>query len=210
MHHTDASIREAVAAAVDPTGTEAGYGHISAWDTSGVTDMAQLFADASSFNEDIGAWDISGVTSFRDMFKGALAFNQTLGWCLEDMEDADIDVNTFKDTPCESTAMRRGRARRGLLSADAAPDAGAAQRRSDGASDDGRDGRADPRAVDRRAGSRAHVFAGAVTGARKSDAAADARAFSSAYHGADDAGPDADPDGRPDHFVGDARGHRRD
>ena len=76
--------------------------------------------------------------------------------------------------------LRRGRARRGLLSADAAPDAGAAQRRSDGASDDGRDGRADPRAVDRRAGSRAHVFAGAVTGARKSDAAADARAFSSA------------------------------
>ena len=104
VHHTDASIREAVAEwLVDPTGTEAGYGHISTWETSGVTDMAQLFADASSFNEDIGAWDISGVTSFRDMFKGALAFNQTLGWCLEDMEDADIDVNTFKDTPCEST-----------------------------------------------------------------------------------------------------------
>ena len=51
--------------------------------------MAQLVADASSFNEDIGACNISGVTSFRDMFKGALAFNQT-GWCLEDMEDADM------------------------------------------------------------------------------------------------------------------------
>merc|ERR1719409_1324718 len=100
----DDSIRTAVAAwFADQSAAEAGYGHISTWETSGVTDMAQLFADASSFNEDIGAWDISGVTSFRDMFKGALAFNQTLGWCLEDMEDADIDVNTFKDTPCEST-----------------------------------------------------------------------------------------------------------
>ena len=101
---TDSTIRTAVAAWLsDATSAEATYGHISTWETGGVTDMEDLFKSASSFNEDISAWDISGVTSFRDMFKGALAFNQTLGWCLEDMEDADIDVNTFKDTPCEST-----------------------------------------------------------------------------------------------------------
>ena len=66
----------------DATAAEATYGHISTWDTSGVTDMSELFCgDGSvdmegkltrpmcgkdgSFNEDIGAWDTSGVTRMR-------------------------------------------------------------------------------------------------------------------------------------------------
>ena len=56
---TDSKIRTAVAAWLsDPTAAEATYGHISMWETSGVTDMTDLFRDASSFNEDISAWDI--------------------------------------------------------------------------------------------------------------------------------------------------------
>ena len=61
---TDSNIRTAVAAwLADASAAETTYGHISTWDTSGVTDMSELFKDASSFNEDIGAWDTSGVTT---------------------------------------------------------------------------------------------------------------------------------------------------
>ena len=73
----DSSIRTAVRAWIsDPTAAEATYGHISTWETGGVTDMSYLFCAksgsyyasrcntaAASFNEDISAWDTSGVTS---------------------------------------------------------------------------------------------------------------------------------------------------
>merc|ERR1719353_2339929 len=80
----------------DATAAEATYGHISTWETGGVTDMSFLFcADsawssnscnsaAASFNEDISAWDTSGVTTMLSMFRGASAFDQDLGWCVED------------------------------------------------------------------------------------------------------------------------------
>jgi len=62
------------------------YGHISTWETSGVTDMSSLFFEASSFNEDIGAWDISGVNTTRGMFAGAYAFNQDIGnWAVDNV-----------------------------------------------------------------------------------------------------------------------------
>ena len=91
----DTSIRTAVAAWLsDATAAEAMYGHISTWETSGVTDMSWLFCvrqdwmdnddeyywgthwdncvlSTSSFNEDIGAWDTSGVTAMDSMFTHA-------------------------------------------------------------------------------------------------------------------------------------------
>jgi hypothetical protein len=77
---TDINIRTAVAAwLADATAAEATYGHISTWETGGVTDMSELFDDASSFNEDIGAWDTSGVTRMNHMFYDASSFNQNLG-----------------------------------------------------------------------------------------------------------------------------------
>ena len=75
---TDSKIRTAVAAwLADASAAETTYGHISTWDTSGVTDMEGLFEE-SSFNEDIGAWDTSGVTSMEGMFGEASAFNQDI------------------------------------------------------------------------------------------------------------------------------------
>ena len=84
----------------DATAAEATYGHISTWDTSGVTDMSELFcssanvcyfhpnSDAASFNEDIGAWDTSGVTTMYLMFGGAAAFNQDIGgWAVHSVEN---------------------------------------------------------------------------------------------------------------------------
>ena len=67
----DDSIRTAVDAWLsDSAAAEATYGHISTWDTSGVTDMSYLFCSsiiarmtaARPFQRDIGAWDTSGVT----------------------------------------------------------------------------------------------------------------------------------------------------
>ena len=92
---SDESIRTAVRAwAEDRAAAEATYGHISTWETSGVTDMTYLFCgrqdwmegdsfwtdctSTPSFNEDIGAWDTSGVTRMDWMFYKASSFNQDI------------------------------------------------------------------------------------------------------------------------------------
>ena len=90
----DTTIRTAVAAWLsDSAAAEAAYGHISTWETGGVTDMSYLFCGttssacntaAASFNEDIGAWDTSGVTTMIYMFKEASAFNRDIsGWAVD-------------------------------------------------------------------------------------------------------------------------------
>ena len=117
----DSSIRTAVDAWLsNPAAAEATYGHISTWETGGVTDMSRLFcglsgissckAAAQTFNEDIGAWDTSGVTTMYAMFYKASAFDQDLGWCVGN--DVSLE-NTFSNphdrtlwignTPCAST-----------------------------------------------------------------------------------------------------------
>ena len=49
------------------------------WDISSVTNMREMFHDASSFNQDIGSWDVSSVTNMREMFHDASSFNQDIG-----------------------------------------------------------------------------------------------------------------------------------
>ena len=83
------SIKTAVALWLsDSAAAEAAYGHISTWDTSGVTSMSYLFCEgtgslcntaAASFNEDISSWDTSGVTTMSMMFYYASSFNQDIG-----------------------------------------------------------------------------------------------------------------------------------
>ena len=89
---TDSNIETAVDAwLADATAAEAIYGHISTWDTSGVTDMSWLFYDthvwvqesagctgACLFNDDISAWDTSGVKKMHSMFYGAASFNRNI------------------------------------------------------------------------------------------------------------------------------------
>merc|ERR1712032_1541715 len=58
--------------------SEGPHGSIGDWDVSGVTTMGEIFARASTFNQDLSKWDVSAVTNMRAMFSRASAFNQHL------------------------------------------------------------------------------------------------------------------------------------
>ena len=88
----DETIRTAVTLYfTDRSAADATYGKIETWDTSGVTDMSELFcalmacayynSGASSFFADISAWDTSGVTDMHGMFRGASTFNNVIATC---------------------------------------------------------------------------------------------------------------------------------
>lgn len=61
--------------------------NISEWDTSDITDMSELFQNATTFNEDISQWDTSKVTSMKSMFSGAISFNTLLKWDVSSVID---------------------------------------------------------------------------------------------------------------------------
>ena len=72
----------------DPAAAYATYGHISGWDTSGITDMSGLFQNNTTFNEDISGWDVSNVANMSNMFNGATSFNRDLsGWNTNSVTD---------------------------------------------------------------------------------------------------------------------------
>jgi surface protein len=55
------------------------YGYpMGTWDISSITDLSELFAFKSEFNEDLSAWDTSRVTNMQAMFYSARSFNQSL------------------------------------------------------------------------------------------------------------------------------------
>ncbi len=71
---------------------------ISGWIVSEVTNMIGMFFDATSFNQDISGWIVSEVTNMRSMFRGASSFNQPLDWDVskvEDMFDMFRDATSF-------------------------------------------------------------------------------------------------------------------
>jgi surface protein len=72
---------------------------ISDWDTSKVTDMEDMFQDATSFNQDISDWDTSKVTDMNEMFEDATSFNQDISdWDtskVTDMRDMFHDATSF-------------------------------------------------------------------------------------------------------------------
>jgi surface protein len=48
-------------------------------DLSIATDLSWMFANASSYNDDISGWDTGNIERFRGMFSGASSFNQNIG-----------------------------------------------------------------------------------------------------------------------------------
>ena len=53
-------------------------GDLSDWNVSSVTDMAYMFTGASSFNGDLSDWNVSSVIFMNEMFSGASSFNWPL------------------------------------------------------------------------------------------------------------------------------------
>ena len=80
------------------SGIELGGNDLTVVVTSRITDMNNLFAYASAFNQDIGGWNTSSVTNMSAMFESATAFNQDLsGWCVTNITSKQ---NNFDyDTP---------------------------------------------------------------------------------------------------------------
>ena len=61
---------------------------INSWDTSNVTNMEGMFAEASAFNQNIGDWNTSNVTNMNWMFFYSLIFNQDIGnWNISKVTD---------------------------------------------------------------------------------------------------------------------------
>lgn len=52
---------------------------IGNWNTSAVTNMAEMFRDGRGFNQPIGSWNVSNVTNMFAMFYEAGDFNQNIG-----------------------------------------------------------------------------------------------------------------------------------
>ena len=54
-------------------------GDIGNWNTASVTNMFGMFYEATSFNQDIGGWNTAKVTNMGGMFAFATFFNQSIG-----------------------------------------------------------------------------------------------------------------------------------
>ncbi|WP_434341886.1 BspA family leucine-rich repeat surface protein [Mycoplasma putrefaciens] len=60
--------------------------NLEKWNTSGITDMSWMFADAKNFNQKISNWNTSNVRFMRFMFADASKFNQNLSnWNLKNI-----------------------------------------------------------------------------------------------------------------------------
>ena len=64
---------------------------IGEWDVSNVTNMTDMFNTAAAFNQDIGSWNVSNVTNMSSMFEGSTAFNQDIGsWNVSNVTDMNL------------------------------------------------------------------------------------------------------------------------
>ena len=63
-------------------------------DTSSVTNMNSMFADAPKFNADVSNWDVSNVTDFGGMFNGNVAGNSLFNQDLSKWNVTNVCTNT--------------------------------------------------------------------------------------------------------------------
>jgi len=67
---------------------------IGNWNTSAVTDMRGMFSSATAFNQDISSWNTSAVTYMDGMFQKATSFDQDIGnWDTSKVTDMEYMFN---------------------------------------------------------------------------------------------------------------------
>ena len=75
--------------------------NVVGWNTSNVTDMSDMFTNATSFNQNIGSWDVSSVTTMFQMFLRSFGFNQNINtWnvsSVTNMEDMFGNATIFNN-----------------------------------------------------------------------------------------------------------------
>ena len=63
---------------------------------SKVTNMAEMFYDAKSFNQPLNNWNVSNVTFMNRMFNGARSFNQPLNnWNVSNVDPECLQTHMF-------------------------------------------------------------------------------------------------------------------
>ena len=89
------------------------------WNTSKVTNMSEMFAEATSFNQPIGNWDTSRVTNMKGMFLRAKSFNQPIGnWNTSNVTDMSwmfLGAESFNQ-PIGSWDTSKGTNMKGMFS----------------------------------------------------------------------------------------------
>merc|ERR1712176_1237187 len=69
---------------------------LDSWNTSSVKNMKGMFSNAEEFNQPIGSWDTSSVRDMSQMFQEASSFNQPLGaWDLSSIDLRNHDLASF-------------------------------------------------------------------------------------------------------------------
>jgi surface protein len=75
---------------------------ISAWDTSNVVNMKEMFHGCASFNQPLGAWDTGNVSNMVGMFSDATSYNQPLStWNTSNVSDM---FDMFSGAPAMSSS----------------------------------------------------------------------------------------------------------
>jgi surface protein len=75
---------------------------LNGWDVSSVTTMREMFLGTDNFNGDISSWDVGNVTNMRFMFGWAPLFNQNIGsW---DVSSVTNMIGMFQNNPAPFTA----------------------------------------------------------------------------------------------------------
>ena len=91
---TDANIDAAVTAWIaNPTTATTTYGNITGWNTAAVSNIASLFANQPTFNDDISRWNTASVSSMYATFDTASAFNHNLrSWNVASVSNMQLSL----------------------------------------------------------------------------------------------------------------------
>ena len=84
--------------------TSRNFGNIHNWNVSNVTNMDNMFYNASSFNQPLNNWNVSNVTNMNNMFDSASSFNKDI---LFNFTNVNTALNFTTNTGYNAAKMSR-------------------------------------------------------------------------------------------------------